>query len=48
MDYTLTLTAQEVNTILAALGELPLKATLAVFGKIQEQVRSQQPQEKQS
>jgi hypothetical protein len=41
MTYTLTLEQAEVQVIIQALGELPLKATLTAFAKIQQQVTAQ-------
>lgn len=39
--YTLTLTAQEVQVVYDALGELPAKTTESIRGKIAQQVTSQ-------
>lgn len=41
MKYKLELTQQEIQIISAGLGELPLKVSANVYGKIQEQVRRQ-------
>lgn len=41
MNYTIDLAQQEVQLLLQGLGELPLKFGLALFGKIQGQVRAQ-------
>lgn len=38
MEYNLKLSQQEIQIISAALGELPLKVSIALFGKIQQQV----------
>lgn len=40
--YTLQLTGQEVETIGQALGELPLKLSLALFGKLRQQCAGQE------
>lgn len=39
--YTLKLTAQELQTIISGLGELPLKAALDTFLSVQRQANSQ-------
>ncbi|HWU70782.1 MAG TPA: hypothetical protein VN017_05455 [Pseudoxanthomonas sp.] len=44
MNYTLDLAQPEVQLLLQGLGELPLKFGLALFGKIQAQVRTQDEQ----
>jgi hypothetical protein len=41
MDYTLKLTQQDVQTVINALGELPLKMSANVFGIIHKQVQEQ-------
>ena len=41
MEYTLKLTQQEIQILSTALGELPLKMSLNLFGKIQTQVQTQ-------
>jgi hypothetical protein len=41
MEYDLKLSQQQVQLVLQALGELPLKVTLNVFAAIQEQVAKQ-------
>lgn len=41
MDYTFSLTQQEATLILQALGELPLKMTVNVFAKLQNQLHEQ-------
>lgn len=41
LEYTLKLSAEELNVVLSGLGELQLKASLSVFGKIQSQVQEQ-------
>lgn len=41
MEYDLKLSQQHVQTVLQALGELPLKLTLNTFAAIQEQVSKQ-------
>lgn len=40
-DFTLTLTEQEVNVVLGALNELPIKTGLATLEKILQQARQQ-------
>lgn len=40
MDYSLTLSQADVILILNALGELPLKASLQTFGKVQSQMQA--------
>lgn len=44
MNYTLTFTTDELNTILGALGELPAKASMNVIMSIQKQASSDQPE----
>ena len=41
MEYLIKITQQESVTILQALGELPLKASLYIFGSIQRQIQEQ-------
>lgn len=41
MDYELSLTQQEVQIVMTALGELPLKLSINVLMKIQNAVRQQ-------
>lgn len=41
MDYTLKLSQQDVQVIINALGELPLKISANTFGTIQRQVQEQ-------
>jgi hypothetical protein len=41
MEYQIRLTQQEVQLILAALGELPLKLTMSAFANINAQVIQQ-------
>lgn len=41
MEYDLKLSQQQVQLVLQALGELPLKVTLNVFAAIREQVAKQ-------
>jgi hypothetical protein len=41
MTYTLTLEQSDVQLLMHALGELPLKATLNTFAKLQKQVAEQ-------
>ena len=41
MDYSIKLTPQELQTIYLALGELPLKISANIFGKIQLQQKEQ-------
>ena len=41
MQYQIALDAQEINLIMQALGELPLRSTINVFTKIDLQVRQQ-------
>ena len=41
MEYTITFTQQEIQLISMALGELPMKMTLNLFGKIQQEVKRQ-------
>ena len=41
---TLTVTIEEANLILGALGELPAKHTMALIAKLQGQAQSQLPQ----
>ncbi len=46
MDITLTLTADEVNGIIAILGEMPTKTNAWVLmKKVEEQAKAQVPQE---
>jgi hypothetical protein len=40
-DISLTLTIEETNLVLEALGNLPFARVFAVIGKIQEQARQQ-------
>jgi hypothetical protein len=40
-NINLDLSLQEVNTILAALGELPAKNSMAIINKIQQQAQPQ-------
>lgn len=40
-DISLTLTIEETNLVLEALGNLPFARVFAVIGKIQEQARHQ-------
>jgi hypothetical protein len=42
MDYTVKLSANDVQLIFQALGELPLKASLNTFGQLQSQVAQQE------
>jgi len=48
MDYTIKLSQQELQIISQALGELPLKMTLAVFASIQNQVKEQDSEKKEA
>ena len=41
-NYTITLTAAEVDTIGIALGEIPLKTGLSLWLSLKEQVKKQQ------
>ena len=41
MEYTVTFTQQEIQLINMALGELPMKMTLNLFGKIQQEIKRQ-------
>lgn len=41
MEYTITVTQQEIQILFQGLGELPLKATLNLFAKMQAQVSEQ-------
>jgi hypothetical protein len=41
MDYILKLSQQDVQVIINALGELPLKISANTFGSIQRQVQEQ-------
>jgi hypothetical protein len=41
MEYTLTLTQQDVQIIINGLGELPLKVAANTFAKLQKQVAEQ-------
>jgi hypothetical protein len=47
MNHTLTLTTDELNLILGALGELPAKASMGLIMNIQQQAQQQgqQPQQ---
>jgi hypothetical protein len=42
MEYTIKVTDQELQAILQGLGELPLKLSLNLFGKIQQQIHESQ------
>lgn len=42
MEYSLTLSADDINTISAGLAELPLKRAFGVYNRIVEQVRAQE------
>lgn len=42
MEYTIKLTAQELQAVVQGLGELPLKVSLNLFTKIQQQVSASQ------
>jgi len=42
MEYTLKLSQQDIQIISQALGELPLKMVVNVFGKIQQQALEQE------
>jgi len=42
MTYNINLTQQEIGLIFQALGELPLKASINLFGKIQAEVQRQE------
>jgi len=42
MEFTITFTKDELQTILNGLGELPAKISLNVIGKIQEEVFKQE------
>ena len=44
-EYNLNLFESEVNTILAALGEMPLKNVIEVFNKIHRQANEQNKKE---
>ena len=44
MEYDLKLSQAHVQTVLQALGELPLKISLAAFAAVQEQVSKQDTQ----
>ena len=46
MDYTIILNKQMLDTVMKALGELPLKESMATFNAINEQFleQSQKPQ----
>jgi len=46
MEYTIILTEQELQVISMALGELPLKVSINVFGKIQAQKMAAQTSNK--
>jgi len=41
MNYTVTLTQQEIQIVMLALGEIPLKLSGAVFSKIDSQAKEQ-------
>lgn len=41
MNYKFTFSQQELQTLSMALGELPLKLSLALFGKLQQGVAKQ-------
>jgi hypothetical protein len=41
MNYTLTLTEQQINVILQLLGEAPLKMSLPIYNVIQQQLAEQ-------
>lgn len=42
MEYQLTLTQNEIDIVVEGLGQLPLKMSLIVFQKVQQQVLEQQ------
>ena len=41
MEYLIKITQSEAVTILQGLGEMPLKASLNIFGSIQKQIQEQ-------
>lgn len=43
MDYVLTLTLQEIQTLGTGLGELPFKQSAPLITKIQTQIKEQEP-----
>lgn len=45
MEYDIKLTQQELHLIMQSLGELPLKVTINLFGKLQQEI-VRQDQEK--
>ena len=45
MNYTIILEKQELDTIMKALGELPLKESYAVFEKLNDQYLAQAKEE---
>lgn len=45
MDFTFNFTEQQVNLLLAGLGELPAKLSLSMIQEIHKQVQEQQKQE---
>ena len=45
MNYTFTLEKQELDIIMKALGELPLKESYAVFEKLNDQYLAQTQEE---
>lgn len=42
MNYTITLSEQEINLVGAALGKLPFEAVASLVAKLQQQVNDQQ------
>lgn len=41
MDYKITLNQQELQIVYAALGELPMKVSINLFGKLQQEQQKQ-------
>jgi len=41
MDYKITISQQDIQTLFQGLGELPLKISINIFGKLQQQIQEQ-------